>query len=410
MRRTKSVPIISSHISRPSAWPEHRNVLARRVGVLQVGKFYPPVRGGMESHLETLCHEIQREADVSVIVAQRGAGTVHENVRGIPVTRLRTALHISGASFCPSMPRHIRRAGSAEIVHIHVPNPPAVLSYLASRHKGRLVVTYHSDLVRQRALGRMFEPIQERMLRRADAILVASPDYVNSSISLRPHLDRCHVIPLGIHLDHRGRDVALGEIEAVRDRYGTRIVLGVGRQVYYKGFEYLIEAMRDVQGHLLLVGEGPLAGKLRAKIQAFGLADRVTMLGAVSAQDLRLYYQSADVFVLPSVTRTEAFGLVQVEAMAAGLPVINTQLDSGVPFVSLHGVTGLTVPPRDPEALACALDDLLSDPEKRAAFGRAARHRAKTEFDAAVMARRTLEVYGAISGASQTLHAAAASA
>jgi rhamnosyl/mannosyltransferase len=308
------------------------------------------------------------------------------------------------------MPRHIRRAGNAEIVHIHVPNPPAVMSYLASGHNGHLVVTYHSDLVRQRTLGRMFEPIQARMLQRADAILVASPDYLNSSVSLRPHLDRCHVIPLGIHLGQPERAITVHEIQSVRERYGSRIVLGVGRQVYYKGFEYLIEAMRHIQGHLLLVGEGPLNSELKAKIQIFGLADRVTMLGAVSAQDLRLYYQSADIFVLPSVTRTEAFGLVQVEAMAAGLPVINTQLDSGVPFVSLHGVTGLTVPPRKPEALAAALEDLLSDPEKRASFGRAARHRAKTEFDATVMARRTLEVYGSIAGASQTHRVAAASA
>jgi glycosyltransferase involved in cell wall biosynthesis len=407
MHRTNSAPTIRSECSRPPGRSEYRNILLRRVGVLQVGKFYPPVRGGMESHLETLCQELQREADVSVLVAQRSAGTIRENVHGIPVTRLRTALRISGASVCPSMARHIRSAGSAEIVHIHVPNPPAVLSYLASRHKGRLVVTYHSDLVRQRRLGRMFEPIQERMLRRADAILVASPDYLNSSPSLRPHLDRCHVIPLGIRLDHPLRDVTVGQIEAVRERYGSRIVLSVGRQVYYKGFEYLIEAMRDVRGHLLLVGEGPLAGELRKKIQILGLTHRVTMLGAVSTQDLRLYYQSADIFVLPSVTRTEAFGLVQVEAMAAGLPVVNTRLDSGVPFVSLHGITGLTVPPRDPAALAEALEDLLSNPEKRAAFGRAARHRANTEFDAGVMARRTLEVYGAISGAKQQLRAAA---
>jgi glycosyltransferase involved in cell wall biosynthesis len=198
------------------------------------------------------------------------------------------------------------------------------------------------------------------------------------------------VIPFGIDPEELGT-VDAAEVEAVRARYGPRIVLAAGRLVYYKGFEYLVRAMAGVDAHLLIAGDGPLLGELRRVARDAGVAGKVTLLGRVP--DLRPLYHAADVFALPSVARSEAFGIVQLEAMACGVPVVNTALDTGVPFVSPHGVTGLTVPPADSGALAAALARLLGDSALRARMGSEGRARVAGELGAGLMARRTLALY-----------------
>ncbi|MBV9110974.1 MAG: glycosyltransferase [Gemmatimonadetes bacterium] len=370
--------------------------MTRRLRVLHVGKFYPPHPGGMESHLELLCRVTKAEVDLSVLVSADGRRTEREVRDGVPVTRIGTRFTASSASFNPGMAREIRRA-DADVVHFHHPNPPAVLSYLAARPRGRLVVTYHSDIVRQRVLGPLFTPALHRFLRRAKAIIASSPQYAENSPVLRAHADRVRVIPFGIDAAELAQaDPA--EVEEIRRRFGPRIVFAAGRLVYYKGFEYLVRAMRGVDGRLLIAGDGPLRGALERLAAELGLGDRVTLAGAVP--DLRPYYHAADVFALPSVARSEAFGIVQMEAMGCGLAVVNTALDTGVPFVSPDGVTGITVPPADPDALADALTRLLDDPALRARLGAAGRARVAGELSAETMARRTLDVYRAAASAS----------
>ena len=185
-------------------------------------------------------------------------------------------------------------------------------------------------------------------------------------------------------------------IAAVRQQYGDRIIVSVGRLVYYKGFEYLIRAMTEVQGKLLIIGDGPLRNRLRELVSELGLGDRVHFLGRVSHETLVACYHSSVAFVLPSVARSEAFGIVQIEAMAAGIPVVNTQLDSGVPFVSVHEKTGLTVPPGDPHALAGAINRLLADKNLAESLGKAAGQRARQEFSLQTMVSKTLALYEAV--------------
>ena len=363
--------------------------MTRRLKVLHVGKFYPPHAGGMESHLALLCRELRREVDVEVVVSNDGPRTVAEAVDGVRVTRIGTPLTFASASLSPGMARAIR-AAAADVVHFHHPNPTAVLSYFASGHRGPLVVTYHSDIVRQRVLGALADPLLNRFLARARAIVATSPNYLASSPVLRRHAARCRVIPFGIDATELD-EVDADAVRELRARYGGRVVLGVGRLVYYKGFDYLVRAMASMRGRLLLAGDGPLRGSLEKLASTLGVADRVTLLGSVP--DLRPLYHAADVFALPAVARSEAFGIVQLEAMACGLPVVNTALDSGVPFVSPHGVTGLTVPPADVDALAAALRRLLDDAELRAKLGAAGRERARGELSLDAMVSRTLEMY-----------------
>lgn len=363
--------------------------MTRRLRVVHVGKFYPPHLGGMETHLELLARSTRGEADVEVVVSNDGPHTVRETVGGVPVTRIGVKLALASASFGPGMAKAIR-AADADVVHFHHPNPPAVLSYLAARPRGALVVTYHSDIVRQRVLGPLISPLLHHFLGRAGAIIASSPQYAATSAMLRRHAARVRVIPFGIDAGELAT-VDAAEVRRVRERYGPRLVLAAGRLVYYKGFEYLVRAMRAVDAHLLIAGDGPLLPALRQLAAHAGVEGRVTLLGRVP--DLRPLYHAASVFALPSIARSEAFGIVQMEAMACGLPVVNTALDSGVPFVSPHLETGLTVPPADADALASALRTLLDDPALRARLGAAGRARVAGELSAGRMAGRTLDLY-----------------
>ncbi len=367
-------------------------IRSRPLRVLQIGKYYPPVIGGIETHLHALCGELRKSVDLDVVVSGVQHRTTHTVVDGIPVTRLGRISEIASTPINLGMVRKIKES-RADLLHLHHPNPMAVLAYLVSGFRGRLVITYHSDVVHQKNLNRLFEPFLRVAMERADAIIVSSQNYIDSSPVLAQYQDRCRVIPFGIEAAPFER-VDTRAVQAIRERYGNRIILAVGRLVYYKGFEYLIRAMRDIEGHLLIVGEGGLHADLEREAKVHGAEGKVTFLGSVS--DVAPYYHASDVFALPSSMRSEAFGMVQIEAMTCGVPVVNTRLRSGVPFVSLDKVTGLTVPPANPRALAEAINSLLADPRRRAIMGAAGKRRVAEEFSLEVMTQRTLALYSQV--------------
>ena len=363
----------------------------RRLRVLHVGKFYPPHMGGIETHLQALCGTLTEHVDLSVVVSSDDRRTMDELVDGVRVARVGTLLNAFSTSISPGIVSRIRSA-DADLVHLHLPNPTAVLAYLASGHRGPLVITYHSDTVRQKVLGALFQPFLNSILRRSAAIITTSPNYLESSPVLRVFRDRCHVIPYGIDTtlyEHRDPEA----VQRIRRQYGERLVISVGRLVYYKGFDCLLRAMVDVRGKLLIVGDGPLRGELQSLATQLGISNKVAFAGEIQNARMAPYYHASDLFALASVARSEAFGIVQIEAMAAGLPVVNTSLDSGVPYVSLHQETGLTVPPGDSTALAGAINRLLDDPALRETFGRAGVRRAQEQFSLDSMQRRTLQLY-----------------
>jgi glycosyltransferase involved in cell wall biosynthesis len=360
--------------------------------VLQIGKYYPPARGGIETHLEQLCQLLKGEVELEVIVANHRDGEKQEILNGVPVRRLRTSVTVAGAPICPQLPRAIREA-NADIAHIHTPHPAALLGYLVSGAQCRLVCTYHSDIVRQRILGTLLAPLQNFAFRRTKAIIVSNPNLLVSSPVLSRHRERSVVVPFGVQYSLYQRPV-LQAVNAIRERFGVPIVLAIGRLVYYKGFECLIRAMAGlrVPAVLLIVGDGPLRCALETQIRALGLSDRVHLLGNV--EDTTAYYQACDLFVLPSIARSEAFGIVQLEAMACGKAVINTNIEgSGVTFVSGNGETGVTVPPADASALESEISRLLCDDPLRTQLGQAGRQRVQEKFTLKAMLDRTLSVY-----------------
>ncbi len=359
--------------------------------ILHIGKYYPPHRGGIETALAALAVELVRGPDgnLEVWVSSSDRSQWIGEIEGVRLRRFSTWATIAGSPISPAMLPALRQA-RPDLVHTHWPHPLAAAMVLASGFEGPWVITWHSDIVRQKWLSHLLSPLQTAMLRRAAVICPTSAAYARSSLALAPWLSKCEPVPLGLLPKSPGSRLGAAA-DAIRRQWGSPLILSVGRLVYYKGFEYLITAMRQTSARLLLIGEGPLRDRLQAQIQSAGLRDRVILLGEV--KEIQPYFHACDVFVLPSIERSEAFGLVQVEAMAAGKPVINTALPTGVPEVSLDGVTGFTVPPRDAAALATAMNRLLGDPALRQPLGQAARQRAASEFTAARMAARTLDIY-----------------
>ncbi len=356
--------------------------------VLQIGKYYHPAKGGIETHLRLLSSGLLKFSTVRVAVAAQGRSRI-DLVDGIEIERLALFATILGAPICPGLIARLRKTDS-DVVHIHLPNPWAAVAYLASQCRLPLVVTYHSDIVRQTKAEHAFRPILLKFLERSSAIICSSPNLIQHSRTLQRFRDRCAVIPFGVDLERTNRPET-SEVDAIRDKYKKPIVLSVGRLVYYKGFEHLIRAMTQINGSLIIIGNGPLKSDLFRLASNVGVSDRVTILDQVA--DVTPFYHAAELFVLPSIARSEAFGIVQLEAMAAGKPVVNTALESGVPFVSQHGITGLTVPPAQERPLAEAINRILSDPDLHSRYGSAGRLRVQQEFTVGQMVKRTLTIY-----------------
>jgi rhamnosyl/mannosyltransferase len=356
-----------------------------RLRVVHAAKFYPPVRGGMETVTADLCNGTADRWDVAVVSASTTAETVRERCGRVDVVRSGTVTTANSVPLCPSMPLHLWQAGG-DCVVLHEPNPLAGSALFVRTPSRHLIVWHHSDLVRPWWAPHTYGQLQRALYRRADCVIVSSPKLAAESPLVR-QARRVEVIPYGIELDrYRRVDPAVRDrADELRSSIAGPRVLFVGRFVYYKGLQVLIDAMAACPGTLILAGEGPLEPELRQQVTDRGLDGRVVFTGPVSDSDLRALYRTADVFVLPSVARTEAFGVVQVEAMAAGVPVVSTNLPTGVPWVNQDGVTGFVVTPGDADALADGIRRVLGDAALRARLGTNAAARADALFDKRTM-------------------------
>lgn len=365
--------------------------------ILHLGKFYPPSRGGIETILQLVCDRTSREVSNRVLVANHKPGASVELAGAIEVIRLPVAIKVGSVAVCPALPFRLARE-KADLIVLHEPNPMALLAYFLARPAGKLVVWFHSEVIRPSWRYRLFyRPFLEYALARASRIIVASPTLAASAPALRAWQSKCVVIPYGIDVEDTASETA-GRAEAIRAAEKRAIILFVGRLVGYKGVDVLIESMQGITATAFIVGEGPERRTLEQQAEALGVADRVRFLGEVSTGELGALYRACDLFVLPSVTRQEAFGIVQIEAMASGKPVVSTDLGTGVAWVNQHGETGIVVPPRDARALHEAIAQLVSDPARRSTLGAAGARRARSAFTIDRMIQSVLTLYREVAG------------
>lgn len=355
--------------------------------ILHIYKDYPPVLGGIEGHVRDLAEGlVARGHQVTVLVTNTSRCTsIERPAPGLTVVRAARMAHVASTPLSPAMIA-LAHGVHADVVHLQFPYPPGDLAAMAAPASPPLVVSYQSDIVRQQTLLRLYRPLLALTLRRAARIIASSPGYIASSPFLRAHAAKCVVVPPGIDVMR----FSPGD----RRAHTVPRLLFVGRLRYYKGLHILIEALRQVEGvELWIAGNGPERARLERQVAGAGLRHRVRFLGDVADKDLPALYRQADIFVLPSHLRAEAFGIVLVEALASGLPCISTALGTGTDFVNAHEETGLVVPPGDAAPLAEAIRRLRDDPALRATYGEAGVRRARTLFSRERMLDAVEQVY-----------------
>ena len=342
--------------------------------VLHVGKFYPPHPGGMERVVETLCQASRGLVDNHVLVSNHSRATVQETRDGVQVTRVGTIGAAGSVHIAPAFAWWLRRI-PADLIVLHEPNPWALLSYTIARPSAPLVIWYHSDVVRPALQYALFyAPLARFAYSRARQIVVSSPPLGQHAKALASCQDRVSVIPFGIDPAGwtAGSDVPAANHEP--------FALFAGRHVGYKGVDVLLRALAPGAARAVIAGDGPKRAEWERLARDLALDGRVTFTGEVTDRELRRLMHACAMLVPPSVTEAEAFGYVQLEAMAAGKPVISTDVRSGVSWVNQDGRTGLVVPARDAAALGGAIDRLMGDAALRARLGAAGRARVEDEF------------------------------
>lgn len=356
------------------------------MNILHLYKDYHPVLGGIENHIKMVAEaQIAAGHQVTVLACDPSQHTNIETLNGVKIIkagRLATAASMPLSLVQPLMLTKLR----PDITHIQSPYPLGeVANWLLGRGKAT-VISYQSDVVRQQTILRFYGPILRRVLQAADQIITNNPRYLETSTWLQPVYEKCRVIPIGIDIT-RFAPIS-------HPRQDIFHLLFVGRLRYYKGLDTLLYALPDIpQAQLTIVGVGPMHVTWQALTQELGLTNRVVFVGEVGDTHLPDYYRQADLFVLPSNARSEAYGIVLLEAMASGLPCITTELGTGTSWIVQDGVTGFVVPPADPPALAKAINTLRANEALRQQFGRAGLARVRAEFSQEVMVGKIMQLY-----------------
>jgi glycosyltransferase involved in cell wall biosynthesis len=357
--------------------------------------FWPPILGGVERCINWMVGGLRDSFEFTILVNSRQGRTVEREWEGVRIIEVGEWGRALSAPLSPAFPFWMRRL-KADIWHFHLPNPTGDVSWLLSRPKGKVVATYHSDIVRQAWAMRLYGPFLNVFLRRCDVIMPTSPRQLEFSPVLQAHRAKCQPLPLGIPMEGLERTAELGlkSREIKKAHKGFPLVSFVGRLRYYKGLHFMISALQGLPSvHFLIIGEGPEKERLTRLAEQLGVADRVYFLGELGDDDVVTHLAASDLFVLPSHLAGEQFGLSMVEAMALGVPAICCDLPTGVPFVNQDGVTGRVVEAGSGVALAGAIEELLSDPNRRFQMGEAAHRRARQEFSREAMCQRLGSVY-----------------
>lgn len=363
--------------------------------VLQVSKFYPPVHGGIEQVAFDISEGVVKNNGQSVdVLCVDPIGKREDDTRHrykIYREKLFAQLFSTPLSF--SLIRRWRAIRNQyDVIHVHLPNPLAVLALFLFPPKGKIILHWHSDIVKQKKLLKLFAPLQKWILDRSTSIIVTSPVYGKSSPTLQPYQDKIVCIPIGVDTHVMPLNDEL-EKKIKQQYHNKKIVFSLGRLVYYKGMEYLIDAAKELpEDYVILIGgTGPLIDTLKQKVSQDGLSEKVILLGSINYSDLASYYKACDVFCLPSIHESEAFGVVQLEAMSFSRPLVSTNIPrSGVAWVNQHNETGIVVEPNDAQALAKGIVSVVQGSET---YSKGAKTRFETMFTKELMVKNIIDLY-----------------
>lgn len=366
------------------------------MNILQLGKFYP-IRGGVEKVMYDLMlglSESGTHCDMLCASTEDYPAGIKQLNPNAKLIIAPTKVKLAATMLAPAMITTLRKiAKKYDIIHIHHPDPMATLSLFLSGYKGKVVLHWHSDILKQKNLLKIYKPLQSWLIKRANLIVGTTPIYVQESPFLQHVQNKIDYIPIGILPVEANQE----QVNVIRSNYpGKKIIFSLGRLVEYKGYEYLIKAAKELNNtyHFIIGGKGPLKDSLLQLIIDLGVEDRVTLLGFVSDAETANYFQAADVFCLSSTLKTEAFAIVQIEAMSCSKPIISAHIPgSGVAWVNQDQVSGLVVPHSDPEALAEAINKLMTNISLYDNLSKGSKKRFNQNFTRASMVDKCLQLY-----------------
>ena len=363
--------------------------------VLHIGKYYPPYPGGIETYCKIICEGlVTKGIEVDIVVANNINNFSEEVINNVKVYRLPRRGVLSSIPVAPNMIFFLRKLvknNNYDMIHLHFPNPMGEIAYLFTGYRGKLIITYHTDASMRNKLKLLYVPIINKVLKSAHYIIVTSENYLKK-LSIPDRLrNKCKIVPIPVS-PHFLSESDTGEIAQIKAKYGD-FVLFIGNLSSYKGPEYLIGAMKNINCNLVIAGIGSENLNLRNRVKSLNLEDRVSFLGRVEDSDLRNFYDACTVFCLPSVSSMETFGIVLLEAMARGKPVVSTEVGTGTSFVNLDGRTGFVVSPRSPKDLSDSINRILNDNGLREQMGINARKRVLENFTAEKVIDSIAELY-----------------
>ncbi|RCH56641.1 hypothetical protein DJ568_01920 [Mucilaginibacter hurinus] len=352
--------------------------------ILQVGKYYPPYKGGIENNTRHCSEELSKDHEVIVLVFNTNSQTVEEEVNGIKVIRVGSMGNLFSQELTFKMIKYIKGL-KPDIIHFHAPNPVGMVSILIGAPKSaKIVVTHHTDIVRQKFLKKIVLPLYKILLKRTARIISYTDKYPAHSDELVGFEDKFSTVPNGTSEKPFMDELLIAKVAAdFRDKYtkGAPTVAFLGRQVAYKGIDLIIKAIaRTTDVHALIGGHGPELKNNKQLAHDLGIADRVHFVGEINDFNKGGFLHASDIFLLPCTNRTESYGQVLVEAQLCKLPTIVSDVGSGVSEVTQHNETGLVIPPNNVDALHTAIVKLINDPELRTRMGDAGYIRAKTNY------------------------------
>lgn len=364
--------------------------------ILQLGKFYP-IRGGVEKVMYDLMLGLSGERVYCDMLCASTedypAGIININ----PYAKLiieATKVKLAATMLAPSLIVKLRKiVKDYDIIHIHHPDPMASLALFLSDYKGKVILHWHSDILKQKTLLKLYEPLQNWLIKRADRIVGTTPIYVKESPFLNKVQHKIDYIPIGVEPLLADK----GKAEKLKEKYKNKhIIFSLGRLVEYKGYEYLIRAAQylDENYQIIIGGKGPLMESLTNLIAELGVQDRVTLLGFVEDEDISSYFEVCDMFCLSSIWKTEAFAIVQIEAMSCGKPIVCAHIPaSGVSWVNKDEVSGLVVEAENEVALADAIKRISTDANLQKKLSEGSKNRYEEYFTRKKMTEKCLDIY-----------------
>lgn len=371
--------------------------------IVQTNKAYYPKVGGIETTITTLSEGLVKNYNTSVTALvfneKKSLRSSEKTIKGVNVKYLSNYGSFSSLPISFSYFNSILKL-RGDILHIHEPFPWAdlALHILPSIRKNfsKIIISWHSDIIRQKWVLSIYKKYIFNLLNLADKIIVSNSNLIENSSFLPNYKTKCAVIPIGTDISWVN-----GVPEKINQKESEKLksILFVGRLVYYKGIKYLIEAMASVNNaQLTIIGSGPLKSKIVQQIKHLNLLNKIKLIPEVDEPTLHQHFNSCDLFVLPSVEKSETYGIVQIEAMACGKPVISTELGTGTSFINQNNLTGFVIEPRNSNLLAYSINKLLENDHLRQTLGRNAKHRAFNEFTSEIMVQRIYNLYKEVLG------------